>query len=284
MSDNRTNRRPLAIVTILVTIALVVRNFQLANIVPSVNWDDVLSVPALSFVASPEPMTETKGKKTTIAYAVSITKCKKNSVMFDGASVVRQSIKLASRHSKYDYHMIAFLHPDAEVCGPRLENLGYDVQVRDTPFNETQIQNPMLIEAQGNSCCGTKEYLKLYSYLMLEFPVVVHLDLDTLVLKPMDDLFDLMLDPSFNRSRIPAMWLKPEEFPPRVDFMFTRDYNMVDPPRRKPRQIGVQGGFLIVRPNATDFERLVDTILSGGNFSIGSGWGGPGLAYGGYCT
>ena len=105
---------------------------------------------------------------------------------------------------------------------------------------------------------------------MFDYPVVVHLDLDTLVLKPMDDLFDLMLDPSsFDRSRVPAMWLKPEEFPSRVDFMFTRDYNMVDPPKWKPHQIGVQGGFLIVRPNATDFDRYVETILSGGDFDTG---------------
>jgi hypothetical protein len=47
-------------------------------------------------------------------------------------------------------------------------------------------------------------------------------------LKPMDDVFDLMLQPHSNRSKIDAMWLKPEQFPERVDFLFTRDYNMVE--------------------------------------------------------
>jgi regulator of replication initiation timing len=57
---------------------------------------------------------------------------------------------------------------------------------------------------------------------------------------------------------------------------------MVDPPRRKPYQIGVQGGFMVIRPNATDFDRYVETILSGGNFATGAGWGGSKLGYGGY--
>ena len=35
--------------------------------------------------------------------------------------------------------------------------------------------------------------MKLYSYLLFDYPVVVHLDLDTLVLRPMDDLFDFMV-------------------------------------------------------------------------------------------
>ena len=104
------------------------------------------------------------------------------------------------------------------------------------------------------------EYLKLYPYTLLEYPIVVHLDLDTIVLKPLDDLFDLMLlGSSFsNKSKsIPAMWLKPEEFPSKIDFIFTRDYNTVDPPQRKVHQIGVHGGFLIIRPNETG--TLVDT-------------------------
>jgi hypothetical protein len=180
--------------------------------------------------------------------------------------------------------MIVFVHPDAQECAPVMQKLGYEVQIKETPFNETEIQNQKLRSAQKNSCCGAKEYLKLYSYLQFDYPVVVHLDLDTIILKPMDDVFDLMLDPSFDRSEISSMWLKPEEFPPRVDFVFTRDYNMVEPPRRQPHQIGVQGGFLVIRPNATDFQRYVDILLSpsGGDFQAGAGWGGSSLAYGGY--
>jgi hypothetical protein len=55
--------------------------------------------------------------------------------------------------------------------------------------------------------------------------VVVHLDLDILVLKPLDALFDWMLmdtttDP--RHSNVPVMW--PElEMPQHVNAFFTRD-------------------------------------------------------------
>jgi hypothetical protein len=168
--------------------------------------------------------------KTKIAYAVSITKCELSSNwnLLDSGAVLHQSIRLASANSSYGYQMLAFVHPDATECAPHLAKLGYDVQVRDTPFNESAIQSADLIRAQENSCCGAKEYLKLYSYIQHEYPIVVHLDLDTLVIKPMDDIFSLMLDKTFDRSRIDSMWLKPEEFPEQVDFLFTRDYNMVE--------------------------------------------------------
>eukprot|EP00934_Nitzschia_sp_Nitz4_P007495 Nitzschia sp. Nitz4//scaffold65_size103378//82391//86634//NITZ4_004480-RA/size103378-processed-gene-0.36-mRNA-1//1//CDS//3329556282//7485//frame0 len=221
--------------------------------------------------------------KTAIAFAVTVTDWNPEGgrTLLDNAAVLKHSVDLASKESRYDYHMLAFVHPDAQACATYLSKLGYQVQIRDTPFNETEIENQDLIDAQRNSCCGAKEYLKLYSYAQEDYPAVVHLDLDTIVLKPLDGVFDLMLDSTFDRSQIAAMWLRPHEIPDQVDFLFTRDYNMVDPPRRQPHQIGVQGGFLVVRPNMTDFQRYVDIILSGGNFRRGSGWGGT-LAYGGY--
>lgn len=168
--------------------------------------------------------------KTKIAYAVSITGCnpREKFVLLDDAAVLHQSIRLASNQSRYGYHMMAFVHHDASECAPYLSKLGYEVQVKETPFNESAISNPELAEAQGNSCCGAKEYLKLYSYLQHDYPVVVHLDLDTIVLKPMDTIFNLMLDDSFDRSLVESMWLAPEQMPSQVDFIFTRDYNMVE--------------------------------------------------------
>jgi hypothetical protein len=57
---------------------------------------------------------------------------------------------------------------------------------------------------------------------------------------------------------------------------------LCSPPRRQPHQIGVQGGFLVVRPNETDFQKYIDIILSGGDYQISAGWGGDKLKYGGY--
>jgi len=186
-----------------------------------------------------------------------------------------------------------------------MTSLGYRVQVRDTPFNITDISNPELIKVQDNGCCDEREYIKLYSYLLSDYPVVVHLDLDSIVLRPMDELFSLMTTKTRTRlkkedterfARTSTMWLKHNNTknvlwssslstdiltePEQINFMFTRDYNMVDPPLKKVYQIGVQGGFLIVRPNRRDFDRMVNIILSGGGFSD-SCWGGK-LGYGGY--
>ena len=44
-----------------------------------------------------------------------------------------------------------------------------------------------------SGCCGEEEYPKLYAYALSESPIMVHLNLDSLVLRPMDDLFHVML-------------------------------------------------------------------------------------------
>ena len=230
-------------------------------------------------------------KETTIAYAISITKftgggALNGNTMYEYAAILHRSIQMAtSRSAKYDYHMIAFVHPTAIGCKLDMEKLGYEVQIRDTPLNISQIANTDLATAQKVGCCGIAEYLKLYSYTLLDYPVVVHLDLDCIMLKPMDEIFDLMIDgPSSQPSFKNAMWIdNVNDMPPRIDFIFTRDYNMVDPPKRKPHEIGVQGGFLVIKPNMTDFERMVQIILEGGGFKRGVGWGAEhGLRYGGY--
>jgi len=250
--------------------------------------------------------------KTTIAYAVSVThfevfeENEDGSRLIDRAAVFHQSIKLAMKKSRrYDYHLYAFVHPDAVDAKPWLEQLGYRVQVRDTPFNISNISNAELIEAQGNGCCQEREYLKLYTYLLSDYPVAIHMDLDTIVLRPMDALFDVMTATASNDAiesfaQTATMWLNNTrnnvEFthasksvldtPGNINFMFTRDYNMVDPtdpPWKHPYQMGVQGGFLVIRPNQRDFDRMIEIILTGGNgYTIGNGWGGPKLEYGGY--
>ena len=100
--------------------------------------------------------------KTTVAYAVTITKYSVKTAIIKGtlmdrAAVLHQSIKLAMEKSlRYDYHVYAFVHPDAIEAKPLLERLGYRVQIRDTPFNITDIQNEDLRNAQRIGCCGEK--------------------------------------------------------------------------------------------------------------------------------
>ena len=101
-------------------------------------------------------------RKTTVAYAVTITKYSTGSrldptLMYDRAAILHQSIKLAmSKSNRYDYHLYAFVHPDAIEVKQVMEQFGYRVQVRETPFNVSHIQNHKLIKAQNNGCCGEK--------------------------------------------------------------------------------------------------------------------------------
>jgi hypothetical protein len=244
---------------------------------------------------SASSLSQRRKPKATIAYAVSITACHPNelSVGFtSGAAVLKHSIHLSSIRntnstSQYDYRLVAFVHPTATLCVPVLEQLGYQILVRETPVNVTEIKNntAMVNRVMKSGCCGEKEFLKLYSYTLSEYPAVVHLDLDTVILQPLDDLFDVMLLPPDANLATPAsklihhaMWTP--NVTHAVNAFFTRDYPMVNP-GRKPDRVGVQGGFLVVRPNQQVFDELCAIIMAG-HFVPGPGWGGKKLRYGGY--
>lgn len=65
---------------------------------------------------------------------------------------------------------------------------------------------------------------------MHEYSVVVHLDMDFLVLKPMDHLFDAFFQPDEETKNIPdAMWPEDRRWTGRIETMFTRDYPMCEP-------------------------------------------------------
>ena len=83
---------------------------------------------------------------------------------------------------------------------------------------------------ESNGCCGEKELVKLEAYTLTDHPVVVHLDLDVVVLKPMDALFDMMLTKSpvdWDTTNVPIMWPE-KKLPEKVNAFFTRDcaYNI----------------------------------------------------------
>ena len=232
----------------------------------------------------------------TIPYAVSVTSCTKRELLMNGAAVLQHSIHLnsirtPSSGSHYDYQMVAFVHPGAVDCADIFDTLNYTVLMKPVPFQINQIRGRYRRWANRSGCCGEKEWLKLYTYTLTQYPVAVHLDLDCLVLKPLDNLFDAMImtttnktvkDVASSRSRIPAMWVNATDLPETIDFFFTRDYGMVqEPGRRKPHQIGVQGGFLVLRPNRTAFQEFVDIILEG-DYTDRDGWGRGKLGFGGY--
>jgi hypothetical protein len=166
----------------------------------------------------------------TIGYFVSVTGCNPSSPLADAAAVLKHSIHLASIHGnlggRYDYKMFAIYHPDAATCVPPLAELGYELVERDTPVKVEEIEGDWLRErVRHNGCCGEKEIIKLEAYTFTEFPVIVHLDLDVIILKPLDDLFDAMIGNNNDGSplsKVARMW--PDGLiPEQVNAFFTRD-------------------------------------------------------------
>ena len=221
--------------------------------------------------------------KATIAFAISLTGCDRNGLHVQGAAVLGHSIRLNSAanpqsSSRYGYKLLIFVHPDAVSCAKPFEDVGFEVLVRETPVNVTEIRGEFLrTHVHKIGCCGAKEYLKLYSYhqMMMEYPVVVHFDMDCILLRPLDDLFDAMIEgpQSTAAKNLPVMFGNP--LPEKIDAFFTRDYNMIKPGKKYP---GFQGGFLVVRPSQEAFEEYRELILEG-NFVGGAGWN---RTFGGY--
>jgi hypothetical protein len=99
----------------------------------------------------------------------------------------------------------------------------------------------------------------------------------------MDDLFDVMLGKGGNvaaRRRLLPLARLPRtrevDFSRPIDAAFTRDYNSMKKPSVNS-SVGIQGGFLVVRPDLEVLERF-RTILQRGEFVLGppsrDGWGG----------
>jgi hypothetical protein len=213
---------------------------------------------------------------TTIAYAVSITGCGSDPIT-EGAAVLKHSIHRSSSRGTlggtYDYKMFAIYHPSAEKCARPLEQLGYTLLKRDVFIKVADIQGQFLREKiEKNGCCGEKELIKLEAYRLTDYPIAVHLDLDVLVLKPLDDLFDIMMaTETIDQSKYKDSLQWPQQaLPERINSFFTYDYNMVGAQQLyKP----VQGGFLVMRPDQAVYEEFRE-IVRKGDFREGKGWGG----------
>lgn len=221
--------------------------------------------------------TEAPRPKMEVAYAISITSCPTNTTsVIDGPAVLAYSIHHVSKRynasiSKYDYKLYAFIHPSAQNCTNFLTTLGYQVQIRDLPFSANEIRSDYYqtaIEEQG--CCGSKEFLKLWAYTLVQHEIVVHLDTDIAFLQPLDQLFDAMLADNATTHTLPTMFQK--EMPNRVDFFFTRDYLQRSTLSKDPSKYGVQGGFYVARPSMETFDRMIQIVLEG-DFTRNAGWG-----------
>jgi hypothetical protein len=204
---------------------------------------------------------------TTIAYAVTVTGCGKDPLI-EGAAVVQHSIRTRASRA-YHSHFVVFYPPEAASCAEPLQSLGFELMPRHVFVNVSDIEGDFLrTQITSNGCCGEKELLKLEAYTLVQYPIVVHLDLDVLILQSMDALYDAML----LQQPVPSTILQSpsQSIPNQVNAFFTYDYNMVQPHvQYKP----VQGGFLVLRPSLQVYQEYKDIVLKG-DFRQNKGWGG----------
>jgi hypothetical protein len=239
---------------------------------------------------------------TTVAYAVTITECGSDDDaawrLAEGAAVLAYSIHQAHHaassspltqperlheQQRYNYTLYAIYHPQAEPCVSKLKDLNYTLLRRDTPVAVHEIRGDFLREKiTANGCCGEKELLKLEAYTLTSHEIVVLLDLDVLLLQPLDRLFDFLT----YGTPLPRDDLQWPDRPLAttayrdIGLLYTVDYAMVNPGRAvKP----FQGGVLVLRPDRNVYEELRN-IVREGDYRDQGGWGGRSRKFWGSMT
>jgi hypothetical protein len=123
-------------------------------------------------------------------------------------------------------------------------------------------------------CCGEKELLKLVAFNMTQHDAMVVLDVDAMVLNSLDEAIDLLLDRTVPRGAASHIMFHPERpIPDDVWLLYTADYANGGPFDIDSKDLPpVQGGFMIVKPNRTLFEDILEVVREG-NIVDGRGWG-----------
>jgi len=198
----------------------------------------------------PSPQTD----QMRIAFAITITK---DGNFQDGAAVLAYSILKHSQSKLYDVSLIAFVHPNVKER-ESLKTLGFHVIEAPLPINITAIEGKNLREhINYNGCCGASELIKLTSYRLTQYNWVVHMDADTIVNRPLDDLF---LDESFKD----------------LSLGYTTDPNMAT--HKGEDNMPAQGGFLLIKPSEQDFRGIIRTLVTT-EFKNGGGWNGSHIGW-----
>lgn len=130
----------------------------------------------------------------TVAHAISFLSCSASltSKYLDAMLLLRHSIHQNSIHaknpvSKYSYKMYAFVNSDpAKNCRRHtswIKQMGYTPLLRPNPVNISSITNDYFRnQIDKTGVAGSSELIKLYLYTLEEYPIVVHWDIDVIVL------------------------------------------------------------------------------------------------------
>mmetsp|Transcript_31980 Transcript_31980/g.46877 ORF Transcript_31980/g.46877 Transcript_31980/m.46877 type:complete len:814 (-) Transcript_31980:140-2581(-) len=211
-------------------------------------------------------------------------------------SIFSQSYSYPKSDSLYDYQMVAIIERTVVRCknengedgvdrAKLLRSLGYEVYIKDEPILASKIENEFLkLSVPKAGCCGAKELIKLHTYELVDYPIAVMVDFSTMVLKKLDDVFNLIIDGGSDgivptRMKEKDNWVRDtlfrgeelvtiDKMPNRVDAVFTRDFTTVLKDRWNT---GVNLGFFVLRPSKEVFYELL-TLYKTSNYSPIHGW------------
>lgn len=237
-------------ITVLLVVCVICFGRNVEQSTPAIGGVQLRKVPAANIPKG-------TGKRLKIAYAVTITI---DGPFLDGALVLGYAAKKYHSAEKgfpseYDVELVAFAAPSVTTTIPILERFGWKVIKRPLPVSIEEIQNQDYAQKMRDSgCCGADEFLKMWAYTLTEYHRVVHLDMDSIVLKNLDELFSM-----------------------DKELLYTGDYNMKGNAKYPP----VQGGVLVIKPSMRTFEEF-RVIIRKGNHGpdgwegshIGNFWGG----------
>jgi hypothetical protein len=118
-------------------------------------------------------------------------------------------------------------------------------------------------------CCGETELLKFEAFKMTQHDAVILIDMDAMVLKSLDEAIDLLLDRKVPANAAAHIMHPDRPIPDDLWILYTPDYDVVWPDvKLKP----AQGGFVILKPNVTIYNEIMD-IVREGQWSRKLGWG-----------
>lgn len=168
-----------------------------------------------------------------------------------------------------------------------LRILGYDVRIMDIPVPIESMQGDYLkTRINHRSDTGARDLIRINAFKLVEFDVVVLLDLRAMIVKPLDDLIDLLIldktssnansnfDPLLNRIELAHNSIIPTSSAiPGLSALYTREYSSVSPLNFK---VGIYPGLFLVQPSMQVYQEFV-SILMKADFRGDSGWGGAGI-------
>lgn len=184
-------------------------------------------------------------------------------------SVHRNSAENPASGSRFHYQMYAAVHPKATVCTDRatgkvidrvsvLEDLGYKVKICHEPVYIKEVRGLEFLQyARNDGYYGIRDYIRLNAFNLVEHPVVVVLDLTTLILQPMDQLFAPLIGVETSMKAF-----------------YAKDYSAVTV---QTLQTGID--FLIAKPSVSVYDELIGRLREE-RFQGEKGWGG--LGFGGF--